>query len=510
MPVLTNVEADLLLSLPDSELEAELGRMPAETQALVLQQLMDHQPPKERAETRLIEFVRQAWEAVEPDRDFVDSWHVEGICGELEAVARKETRNLIINIPPGCMKSLLCNVFWPAWVWIQNPSARFMFASYSEDLSLRDSLKMRYLVESSWYKENWGDRVRLRIDQNQKRKYETTAGGWRLATSVGGRGTGEHPDYIGIDDPHNVKEAESDVERKSALEWFDGTISLRGATRNVCRVLVMQRLHCEDLSGHLLSKQGVNPVHVCLPMEYEEDRMPPTPSGFSDPRTEEGELLCPCLFTPEMVETAKAELASEYKRAGQLQQRPVPRAGGMFKLEWFKTLRATPAGCKRLCRYWDKAGTEDGGCYTSGTLIGEFEKRYYIVDQIRGQWSSHARETVIKETAARDEYRFPGCVKIRIEQEPGSAGMHSVDYTIGNLAGYSVKADKVSGDKATRAQPYADQMEAGNVFLIEGPWNADFIDEHTTFPNGKYKDQVDSASGAFNTLANRKGQIIIA
>lgn len=503
MPVLTNAEADLFLSLSDLELTEQLALLPTETQVQVIQQLMDHVPPKERAETSLIEFVRQAWESVEPDRDFVDSWHVEGICGELEGVAKKETRNLVINIPPGCMKSLLCNVFWPAWVWIQNPAAKFMFASYSEDLSLRDSLKMRYLVESNWYKENWGDRVKLRVDQNQKRKYETTANGYRLATSVGGRGTGEHPDYIGIDDPHNVKEAESDVERKSALEWFDGTISMRGLSRGACRVIVMQRLHVEDLAGHILQKQGVDRVHICLPMEYEAGRMPMTPRGFSDPRTTEGELLCPNLFTPAMVAMAKVELASQYKIAGQLQQRPVPRAGGMFKLEWFKTLKVMPEGCRNACRYWDLAITEDGGCFSVGTLIGEFEDRYYVMDVIRGQWSSFARDTVVKETAARDEYRGLGRMRIRIEQEPGSSGIDSAGHLIRALAGYSVKPDKVSGAKEVRAEPYASQMEAGNVFLIEGPWNHDFIDEHTTFPNGKYKDQVDSAAGAFNTLANR-------
>lgn len=499
---LTSDDLEYLLSLPDWELLAFLESLPKPAQTSILRQLDAYKTPREAAEGSLHEFVKQAWNSVEPDRDFVDSWHIAGVCGELEEVAAKRTRNLLINIPPGCMKSLLCNVFWPAWVWTHTPTARFLFASYGGELSIRDSIKMRYLIESPWYRQNWPE-VRLTADQNQKIRYDTTQGGWRIATSVGGRGTGEHPDYVVADDPHNVQQSESDVERQQAIDWWDGTISMRGLTRNCCRVIIMQRLHEMDLSGHLL-KKGVELVHVCLPMRFEPGRMPRTPRGFADPRTEPGELLCPALMPPEMVERAEKDLVSQYRISGQMQQRPNPAGGGMFKREHLPIVPDFPRECRDFIRYWDKAGTQGGGCNSAGVLMTRWQGITYVVNVVKGQWSPRNREQVMRQTAETDRQQFGHGVQIVMEREPASSGLESAQNSIANLAGFRVQAELASGDKEVRAQPFADQCEAGNVRLVAGPWNQSYIEELVSFPNGALKDQVDASSGAFNRLANTK------
>lgn len=505
---LTSAERSLLLSLGALGLEDFLRPLPQEQRDSYLRQLWNHLEPKEAAEASLHEFVRQAWSQVE-NRPFCDNWHIHAICNHLEAVYDKRITNLLINVPPGCSKSLLTCVFWPSWVWINNPAARFLYASYEQSLATRDSMKMRYLMESPWFRERWGERVKLRADQNQKTRYDTTAGGWRIATTPSGRGTGEHPDYAIADDPHNVAQSESDVQRQEALDWWDGTVSLRGMTRGVSRVIIMQRLHEADLSGHVLKKGGFD--HLCLPMEFEPDTVKVTSLGFKDPRTVAGEYLAPQFITPELVAEMKKSLVSQYRIAGQLQQRPVPAGGGMFRREWFGVpLPELPAGCREFVRYWDKAGTQDAGCNTAGVLMTKFEGLYYVVDVKKGQWSANAREQVIKQTAELDRGQY-GHVQIWVEQEPGSGGKESAENTIRNLAGYSVRAHAVNsgdGTKEVRAQPLADQCEAGNVRLIAGAWNGSYIEELIAFPMATLKDQVDASSGAFNKLSLNRGFVV--
>ncbi len=214
--------------------------------------------------------MQQAWPIVET-AEFIYNWHIQAICEHLEAVTRGEIPKLLINVPPGCSKSLLVSVFWMAWEWVNDASVRWFFASYDQRLSTRDSVKCRALINSPWFQENWGDRFQLTGDQNQKTYYENTKGGYRLATSVGGHGTGEHPDRIVIDDPHDVRGAESDAERQSVSDWLDLTMTTRGVSRNARRVIIMQRLNASDLSGHVLAQGGWE--HIMLPMRYELGRM---------------------------------------------------------------------------------------------------------------------------------------------------------------------------------------------------------------------------------------------
>jgi predicted phage terminase large subunit-like protein len=181
------------------------------------------------------------------------------------------------------------------------------------------------------------------------------------------------------------------------------------------------------------------------------------------------------------------------------QQNPIIVGGGVFPIEEFKLVQGRPARqeIRKTVRYWDKAGTEDGGAYTCGTLLHDMKDgRIWISDVRRGQWSAREREMRIRQTAEIDRADF-GIVETWVEQEPGSGGKESAERTIANLRGFIIKADRVTGDKETRAEPYAAQVQGGNVYLTIAPWNRDFLDEHEHFPTGRYKDQIDSAAGAF-------------
>jgi predicted phage terminase large subunit-like protein len=323
---------------------------------------------------------------------------------------------------------------------------------------------------------------------------------------VGGHGSGEHPDRIVCDDPHNVQQAESPRERQAVLEWWDRTMSTRGRSRNARRVIIMQRLHQEDLSGHVLAEGEW--VHLCLPMRYEPGRMAVTPLGWTDPRTQEQALLAPALFPEPVVARIEKSLGA-YGTAGQLQQRPTPKEGGMFKTHWFnQRVKAAPYQAARV-RYWDRAATPDGGCRTVGTLMCKSPAgNLYVEHVVAGQWGPDERDEIILATAWGDRKRYgpQHAPRIYLEQEPGSAGIDSYRHLARKLQGFPVYADRVTGAKEVRAEPWASQCAAGTVFLVEdGTWEIrEWISEHCAFPLGKFKDRIDSASGAFGKLANQR------
>ena len=470
---------------------------------------------RELCERHLYDFVRGAFHVVCPGEEFIEGWHLEAVCLHLEAVADGRIQEIIINVPPGTMKSLLVGVFWPAWCWIKRRHMKFMFASYAADLSQRDSTRCRQLVESQWYQSRWP--LRLSDDQNTKGKWDNAEGGWRMATSVGGKGTGEHPDVKIADDPHNTMQAQSDAERRSAVDWWDSTMTMRGALRNSRSVVVMQRLHQNDLSGHLLASD-TGWTHLCLPMRYEPPtpdpetkepvpRMRTTPIGWQDPRTEPGELLWPAGYGEEKVARLEAKLGSN--APGQLQQRPTPKGGGEFKREWFKVAEVRPPGITKWVRYWDKAATTGGkGAESASVLMGkysvdhpveEMRDRYLIADAFtfRKGWAD--REAVMKQTAASDKATY-GHVETWVEQEPGSGGKESAEATVMRNPGHTFKIERVTGSKEVRAAPLASQASVGKVSILAGSWNRQLLDELESFPLGALKDLVDGCSGAFNKL----------
>ncbi len=475
--------------------------------------LIPHPSPLERATKSLYDFMVQAWDQVE-SQPFIDNWHIGAVCEHLTAVTTGQIENLLINIPPGCSKSLLCCVMWFCWEWANKPETRFFYASYHQDLTTRDSVKCRALLSSKWYRSRWGKKFDFTDDQNLKLYYENTKGGYRLATTPGGRGTGEHPDRIVVDDPHNVKQAESELERKSIIEWWDLTMSSRGLSRGARRVIIMQRLNELDLSGHVLDKFASEWVHICLPMRFEKGRMRTTPLGFADPRLIDGELLTP-LFTEEAVTTLENRLGPQ-GTAGQLQQRPAPLEGGMFKRAWFEIVEGVHVEFDALIRSWDLAATDGAGDYTVGILLGRRGDDFWILDMVRGQWSSGRRDDNIDLIAATDDTMYGKKVTIWFPQDPAQAGKSQAELLSRHLtsAGYAAYYEVMSGDKEVRAQPCASRCWAGErsnhkVKLVKAPWNLPFLNEVCVFPNGAHDDVIDGLSLGYNKLAKGKRKLVV-
>jgi predicted phage terminase large subunit-like protein len=478
----------------------------------------------------LFEFLKAVWPIVEPSQPFTSNWHVEEMCKVLEGItfARNgslEKTRYIFNIPPGTLKSLLISVIWPAWVWARNPKKRFLTAAYASSLTIRDNLRVRDIIESRWFQERFP--MQLVEDQNTKTRYNNDSGGWRIATGVEGTGTGEHPDYIIIDDPTSAAQAMSAVERQVANDWFDRTISSRGMTRNVVVIVVMQRLHEDDLTGHLLARGGAE--HICFPMRYEkctcpggdpfklaeDQRCAPHKARLSwrpdprDPRTSPGELLFPALFPEHKIKQLELDLGP-YGASGQLQQRPSPEGGGLFKREWFKFADKAPTLARRV-RGWDTAGTEDGGDYTVGIKVseefawvqGEGTKktlestgRFFIEDVQRDQLGPDGVDKLIKVTAELDGKSIP----VREEKEGGAAGKTVILARTKMLKGWDYEGVSLGGSKITRAKPFRSQCEGGNVYLVRAPWNEAYIQELCAFPTANHDDQVDASSCAFNAV----------
>lgn len=453
---------------------------------------------REACRRSLATFVREAWHVLEPGQPYIHGWHVEAVCNHLEAITYGDLTRLLINIPPGTMKSTLVSVFWPAWEWGPRGMShqRIIGASHEQGLATRDTLKMRRLVTSEWYQERWP--LKLTGDQNQKTYYENESTGFRQACAVASM-TGKRGDRVVWDDPHSAESALSDANRETALRVFQETLPTRlNNPERSSIIIVMQRLHEDDVSGHILANH-LGYEHLCLPMEFEPERRCQTSIGFTDPRKDEGDLLFPERFPRDVVDRDKKVMGA-FAVAGQFQQRPAPRTGGFFAWENLEIVDSAPV-CTYVVRYWDKAGTDGGGARTAGVKMGKgVDGCWYVLDVVKGQWSAPLREKTIKQTAELDGKS----VKIWHEQEPGSGGKESAQSTTRNLAGFVVKSELATGDKAVRAEPYSVQVEAGNVKLVRGDWNADFIDEHKTFPRGKFKDQIDAASGGFNKLAVSK------
>jgi predicted phage terminase large subunit-like protein len=365
---------------------------------------------------------------------------------------------------------------------------------------------------SYWYQELWGDRFQLTSDQATKTRYENNRTGFRIADYVGG-GTGERSDRAIIDDPHEIIGGESQLKRARALLWFNETLPTRMNDPKLSAVvMIMQRIHALDLAGEALAK-NLGYVHVMLPMEFEVERRCRTSIGFVDPRTKEGELLFPERFPREVVERDKKAMG-QYAIASQFQQRPAPRGGGMFKTAWFSLVDAAPADCYWV-RHWDLAATEKkDAAFTAGVLIGQSRstKMFYIADVKRDRLDGNKVKQLIKVTSDIDLSRFgKRNYEVSLPQDPGQAGLTQAQDLILLLAGHNVHAERETGDKETRARPFAAQVEAGNVKLVTGRWNEAYLAELAEFPVGKFMDQVDASSGAFGRLILRapQGQITV-
>lgn len=450
-------------------------------------------------------FVKHAWPHLEPATKFVDGWPIRAICDCLEAVTRGQIKRLLINVPPGCMKSLLTEVFWPCWEWgpKKKPHVRYISASYDKGLVIRDLIRSRDLINSEWYRARWP--VAFKDDQNMKTYYQNAVQGWRLATSVGGSLTGYRGDRLIIDDPHDVKRAESELMREEAIRWFTETLPTRlNHQDDSVMVVVMQRLHERDISGVIIKDLGPEWVKLILPMEFEVDTKCRIEAiGWEDPRKEEGELLWPERFSAASVETLKTTFRAQggtYAEAAQLQQRPAPRGGAMFKRDHFVMVDSPPPQLSgRIVRAWDLAASvERGSAFTVGLKMQLYMGRLYILDVLRKRATPGEVELMIRNAAVMDGNR----VSISIPQDPGQAGKAQKARLAALLHGFHVHFSPETGTKDDRAIPLAAQNEAGNVCLVRAAWNDVFLSEAASFPVGQYKDQIDAASRAYSFILN--------
>jgi hypothetical protein len=302
----------------------------------------------ERLEGSLIDFVEAAWPTVDGSV-YQSNWSIDALCEHLQAVTEGQISRLLVNFPPRCGKTLVTSVCWPAWTWARRersyrsgPGVKFLCGSYGHTLAMTNSNLTRRLILSPWYQGLWGNRFALSGDQNSKTQFDNTAGGTRLASSVGGTLLGVGGDVIVIDDPHNVADVESEAERARALNWWSEISTTRlNDPKQAAIVVIKQRLHEEDVSGQILSSESDDWVHVSIPTRYDPGRHCVTvPVGvdqivWEDPRTEDGELMWPERFGEAQVDAIEAGLGP-YLSSGRLQQSPQPKGGGIFKRDWWQ------------------------------------------------------------------------------------------------------------------------------------------------------------------------------
>jgi predicted phage terminase large subunit-like protein len=423
---------------------------------------------------------------------WMQSPHHRVVCDALMRVFRGECTRLIINIPPRYSKTELAVVNFIAWALGQVPDAEFIHASYAAPLALNNSAAVRAMLQHEAYQEIF---PACRLASEAKAHWTTSAGGVMYSAGAGGTitgfGAGKHREGFGgaiiIDDPHKPDEARSDVIRQGVIEWFQNTLESRKNSPQTPIILIMQRLHEEDLAGWLLEGgNGEKWEHICL-------------SAIQD----DGTALWPEKHSIEVLR--RMERAAPYVFAGQYRQRPAPPEGGVIKPDAIEVIDALPAGTITWARGWDFASVAGGGDYTAGGWLGKLsDGRFVIGDMVREQFGPDARDAALKNTASRDGKG----TRISIPQDPGQAGKTQALYLTRALAGYTAKATPESGDKVTRAEPLAAQINVGNVLMLRGAWNKELIDEMRLFPNGKHDDQVDALSRAFEALMGGSAGII--
>lgn len=479
----------------------------------------------ERCEDSLHLFTRQAWPWLDPV-SFVDGRHLAIQAEYLQAFISGEIPRLLLNVPPGHMKSLSVSVLLNAWAWTkkERTGLRFMATSYRGDLALRDADKTRNLIRSPWYQARWGDvigalrdtKMAIRKGQDVKSRFQNEHGGYRFSTAVGGI-MGEGGDFVILDDPHNVEQAESDDNRNEVVRRIRMALPTRVRSKNGGVCVMMQRLHSRDYAGEMIADKA-DLVHLCLPARFEKKHphvsVPITlkKSGRQLPgdfRDDEGQLLWPELFDEERVTTLETELGA-YAKAGQLQQRPVPRGGGMYHLAWFSGKFVDAADVPkggRVCRGWDLAATAENtkgqGDYTAGVRLRRVSGKTFVEDVLRFRGSPLTVETKMKMTADSDGR----AVHIDFPQDPGQAGKSQAESLAGMFPRSRVHYSTESGSKETRQDAPAAQAEAGNVYIVRGSWNREFIEELCDFPNGEYDDQADAFARAYHRLVTQPGGI---
>lgn len=457
----------------------------------------------------LSQFIRLAWNRVEPAK-LLWNWHVDAIAEHLSAVARGQIRNLLILVPPGCMKTGSVSIFWPAWVWAEiDPATKFIYSSYAQPLSDKSAKQHRDLMTDDWYQSLYSDRVQLGADQAaQVRFFENDKHGFRFSTSVGGTVTGYHGDILVFDDLAKAQDAEGknlydpSAIRKANDFWFS-TMSTRQANPETTRkVGIMQRLHHDDTAGRCIASKEYEVL--TLPMEYERKRAVVSCLGWCDPRTEEGELLWPERYSAKTVETLKRDLGP-VAAAAQLRQCPSPPGGVIFKKETFRHWGVLGSRFEQrpheglMLVSWDCAFKEKTDSdYVVGTVWLASGANFFLLDRFRAQTSFTKTLVAVKDMQKRWPYLTYTLVE---DKANGTAVIDTLRDEVPGLL-----AVEPHGGKQVRAHATTALFAAEQVWFpppAENPWIEETMAELVAFPLGAHDDEVDSITQALIFLRSK-------
>ncbi len=446
-------------------------------------------------------FIERAWKSLEPAQPYSHGWHIDALAEHLEAVTKGQITRLLINIPPGTMKSMMVGVMWPAWEWgaMGKKSNRIIGASHEAKLATRDNLHMRRLVSSPWYQSLWP--MILTSDQNEKTFFQNIDMGWRQSCAVTSM-TGRRGDRVIWDDPHSVEDAYSPVALETATRVFRETLPTRlNNPDSSAIIIVMQRLAEDDVSGEIL-RGDFGYDHLMLPMEYEPGRKCKTSIGFTDPRKEEGELLFPARFSREVVDRDK-KIMGAHAVAGQFQQRPNPLGGGLLKGEWFGRFTEIPGWKEHTRRaiFADtamKTGERNDYTVFMDALLCR-DNRVYVLNVWRRKVDAVGLLSLAKDVWASTEGKA-GAMYIE-DKASGTGLIQQLQHSKEFIPVIPVERTK---DKLTRLMEVQPRIQAGGVMLPEyAPWAADFVSECESFTaddSHAHDDQIDPLIDAVNTL----------
>jgi predicted phage terminase large subunit-like protein len=460
-----------------------------------MEEMMKLTPNEYHAMLRLdfAAFIERSFLELNTTTSFLWNGHIEVIAAELEACRRGETRRLIINLPPRSLKSHCVSVAFPAWLLGHDPSVQIICASYAQELSNKLSSDCRALLGSSFYRDLFS--TRLSPHRRAAQEFMTTRQGCRLATSIGGVLTGRGADFVIIDDPLKPDEAVSDTQRKPVNDWFDHTLYSRlNNKKSGCIILVMQRLHEDDLVGHVLGVEHWKVIRFPAIAEIDETYVIQSPHfGIRRFERRAGEALHPEREPLEVLQNLR-EALGDYNFAGQYQQTPAPLGGGLVKAEWFKihTTADWPSKFELTFQSWDTANKPtELSDFSVCTTWGVKEKHVYLLHVLRKRLGYPELKRAVRDQA---EAFSPNTILIedkasgtQLIQELVSEGMHKIQK-------YAPVMDKIM-----RMHSVTSTIENGFAHLPDkAAWLSEYLHELTCFPNGKFDDQADSTSQALD------------
>ena len=452
------------------------------------------------------DFVEMSFPVIEPKGRFVPGWHIDCVCDHLQAVVSGEIQDLLINIPPGHMKSMLGSVLLPAWLWTEpltketryqaGPETRFMGASYGYDLAVRDSLLTAKLVNSDWYQARWPN---VGVSGANTHTISTIYRGFRMATSIGGAVTGKHVHYQLIDDPLKAGEGMSAAAREAAWSFIGQTLSTRLLPGGK-RICIMQRLHEDDPAGHMLRDGGW--THLCLPEEYEPKRTFYSPLGWVDPRKQEGDLLWPDFFSARDHDARKKALGS-YGTAGQLQQRPAPEEGGVIKRNVFRVYTELPAKFDMTWQSWDSALSNTNDPWAGGAF-GSIGNDIYLLPGFVNALLTFPQAIEAMKLKHEKHKKTESAIVIENKAAGKPAKDTLTEWKIPCLRMY----DPGSNDKMVRVHAIIPFLESGHFYIPDiklEPRIEEYITQLISFPNASHDDMVDFTTQAILWWRMNKG-----